>query len=331
MVALHSRRWPRAQGSLDSFVSQDLMREVPVDLPDKSGYNHFNPVSYCKGRQRMALKGNLRDFSTTQLLNLINLARKTGTLTLRTRQAHVRMCFKEGKLVYATMDGQDDRLATILLRAGKITEEQARTIHARSDIRDDRELGLLLINAGYVTQQDIIESVRAHTLDTVYRLFTWPAGTFRFESTLLPIEGRITVPINLENVIMEGSRRLKEWERLQEELPNLDVALRFTDRPDARLRTINLTVEEWRVVSFINPRNTIRQIAQYNNMSDFQIRRIVYGLLQAGLVELIQPERVEVKPAPRAPGAPPGVPMTQRRPAVKRSVIQRLIDRIREL
>jgi hypothetical protein len=30
----------------------------------------------------MALKGNLRDFSTTQLLNLINLARKTGALTI---------------------------------------------------------------------------------------------------------------------------------------------------------------------------------------------------------------------------------------------------------
>jgi len=30
----------------------------------------------------MALKGNLRDFSATQLLNLINLARKTGTLTI---------------------------------------------------------------------------------------------------------------------------------------------------------------------------------------------------------------------------------------------------------
>lgn len=30
----------------------------------------------------MALKGNLRDFSTTQLFNLINLARKTGALTI---------------------------------------------------------------------------------------------------------------------------------------------------------------------------------------------------------------------------------------------------------
>lgn len=278
----------------------------------------------------MALKGNLQDFSATQLLHLINLARKTGTLAVETTQDQARFFFREGKLIYASLDGQDDRLVSILQRAGKITEELARTIRARSDIKDDRELGVLLSNAGYVTQKDIVDSIRNYVLEVVYKLFTWPEGTFRFEPNVLPVEGRITVSIDLENVIMEGSRRLREWERLQEELPNLDMALRFTDRPDARLRTINLTVEEWRVVSFINPRNTIRQIAQYNHMSDFQIRRIVYGLLQAGLVELVSPEGVEIKPPPGAP-APVGLPPTQRRPAVKRSIVQRLIDRIREL
>ena len=30
----------------------------------------------------MALKGNLRDFTITQLLNLVNLAKKTGTLVV---------------------------------------------------------------------------------------------------------------------------------------------------------------------------------------------------------------------------------------------------------
>ncbi len=278
----------------------------------------------------MALKGNLQDFSATQLLHLINLARKTGTLAVETPQDQARFCFREGKLIYASLDGQDDRLVSILQRSGKITEELARTIRARSDIKDDRELGVLLSNAGYVTQKDIVDSVRNYVLEVVYKLFTWPEGTFRFEPNMLPVEGRITVSIDLENVIMEGSRRLREWERLQEELPNLDMALRFTDRPDARLRTINLTVEEWRVVSFINPRNTIRQIAQYNHMSDFQIRRIVYGLLQAGLVELVPPEGMEIKPPPGAP-APVGLPPIQRRPAVKRSIVQRLIDRIREL
>ena len=118
---------------------------------------------------------------------------------------------------------------------------------------------------------------------------------------------------------MEGSRRMQEWERLQDELPNLDVTLRFVDRPDARIRDINMSVEEWRVVSFINPRNTIRQIAQYNNMSDFQIRKIVYALLQAGLVEFVQTEVVAKAPKPGK------TPIARRAPAVKRNVVEKLI------
>jgi hypothetical protein len=123
---------------------------------------------------------------------------------------------------------------------------------------------------------------------------------------------------------MEGSRRMKEWERLQDELPNLDMALRFADRPGTNMRNISMSVEEWRVVSFINPRNTIRQIAQYNNMSDFQVRKIVYGLLQAGLVELIRPEGMMVPP--QRAGVPGQVPLTTRQPAVKRSIVKRLIN-----
>jgi hypothetical protein len=122
---------------------------------------------------------------------------------------------------------------------------------------------------------------------------------------------------------------LKEWEILQDELPDLDVALRFTERPDARLRNINLTVEEWRVVSFVNPRNSIRQIAKANNLSDFEIRRIVYGMLQAGLVEFVN----KPKPAPEKQDstARPQKGPAEPSPAVKRSVVVRLIDRIRGL
>jgi hypothetical protein len=271
----------------------------------------------------MALKGHLRDFSTTQLLNLINLARKTGTLEIGTREAQARLCFKEGKLIYSALNGQGDSLATVLHRAGKITEEQARTIQAQAQAKSDKELGLLLMNAGYVSQADIVQSVRAYILNNVYPLFTWSEGTFSFESNVLPFEDRITIPIDLESVIMEGSRRMKEWEQLQDELPKLDRALKFADRPGVNLRNINLSVEEWRVVSFITPRNTIRQIAQYNNLSDFQIRKIVYGLLQAGLVELVQPEGAGKPTSPEGPGKSP---MTMRRPAVKRGVVERLIN-----
>jgi hypothetical protein len=271
----------------------------------------------------MALKGNLRDFNITQLLNLINLARKTGALTIDGKAKQAKIYFKEGKLVYAFLNRQDMGLIGMLEKASKISEEQSRVIRSRAETDTDKELGLLLINAGYVTQNDIVESVRSHTLDVVYITFTWTDGSFLFEPNRLPAEGVITVPINLENIIMEGSRRVKEYEILRDELPDLDMALKFTERPDARLRDINLSGEEWRVISFINPRNTIKQIGQANSMNDFQIRKIVYGLLSAGLVELVLPAGVERVPAMRkGVGAPP---------PVKRGVILRLIDRVKRI
>ncbi len=275
----------------------------------------------------MALKGNLRDFSTTQLLNLIHLARKTGALTIQVQPGVTTLFFREGRLVYARTSGRDGHLASVLARAGKLTEDQARIIRSHSEGRGDKELGMFLVSKGHITQPDIVNSMRADVLDTVYGLFTWSDGLFQFEPNQLPPDDTISIPIDLENIILEGSRRLKEWERLQDELPNLDVALRFTDRPRSQLRNINLSVDEWRVISYINPRNSIRQIAQRIGMDDFQIRKIVYGLQQAGLVEIIEAEGLPTK-------QPPSTAMEKAiagPPAVKRSVIRRLIDRIKRL
>jgi len=275
----------------------------------------------------MALKGNLRDFSTTQLLNLINLARKTGCLTVRTPSDAARLYFRDGKLVHAHTAGEDGHLTTMLVKAGKLSAEQSQKLAARPEAHNDTQLGLLLIHAGYVSRDDIIQSAKRHMLDIVYALFGWYEGQFEFVPDAVPSSDRIMVPINLESVIIEGSRRLQEHERLQDELPDLEShVLRFTSNADARLRAVNLSVEEWRVISFISPRNTIKMIAQANNMDDFQIRKIVYGLMQAGMIETV-----------RAPGqvAPPSVAgrkvSVEKPPAVKRSVIERLISRIKRI
>ncbi len=284
----------------------------------------------------MALKGNLEDFGITQLLNLINLARKTGTLYLEGPEGAAFLCFREGKLIYASRDGVEDSLPVILQRAGVFNSDHVRMIQENMPGKPDQDIAKVLITSGRLKQQVVLRHLNAHVLDLVYQVFSWSRGQFRFEPSELPVRGRITTAIALENVIMEGNRRLKEWERLRDELPDLDISLKFAERPSAPLRDIKLSVEEWRVISFINPQNTIRQVAQYNNMDELQIRKIVYGLLQAGLVEMVRPQRPtmtapatsktgESKPAEAVPSSP------MQRPAVKRGIIQRLIRRIREL
>jgi hypothetical protein len=279
----------------------------------------------------MPLKGNLRDFSTTNLLNLINLAKKTGTLIIEGPGQGASMSFRNGKLIHAAMGAEDGHLTAILRRAGKLSEEQVKAIRQRAASATDKELGLLLINAGYVNQADIVNGLRTHMLEIVYRLFTWVEGLFRFEPAIMPGEEKITVPIELENVILEGSRRMQEWAQLAEEIPNLDMALKFADRPNVNVRQMQLSADEWRVVSYINPKNSMRAIAKQNNLNDFQIRRVVYGLLQAGLVELMRPEGA---PRPVAAGAGRAVapkPATVEERKAQTGLINKLISRIRSL
>ena len=231
----------------------------------------------------MALKGNLRDFSITQLLNLINLAQKTGTLVVENPSESILVSFRDGKLAYAQVGQEDNSLASILYRAKKISAPQHKVIKERAGHMSDKELGLLLINASYLSQQDILSSVQIHFIGIINRLFTWLEGSFRFESDVLPPNDKITVRVSLENIIIEGTRKIRELEQLQDEIPSLDMALKFTDRPGTNIRNVNLSVEEWRVVSFINPKNSIRQIARTTNLNDLEIRRIAYTLNSGGI------------------------------------------------
>jgi hypothetical protein len=256
------------------------------------------------------------------------MARKTGRLNLADGDQSALLHFKEGRLIHACTNADEGHLAAMLFRVGKLTKEQVNAINSQYNSSSDRIMGKYLMDARLVSRDDIVQGVKDYMLSIVYDLFTWTKGTFIFEQDVLPTKDRITVPLNLDNVILDGSRRIQQAEILQKELPDLaTTALKITDKP---LRDVKLTQDDWRVISHIHPRNSIKQIAQNNNMDEFQIRKIVYGMLQAGIVELIRPEGVEARKI-----VPP---MTRRAkkvaaqsPAEKRSVVTKLIDRIKRI
>jgi len=292
----------------------------------------------------MPLQGNLRDFSATQLLNLINLSGRTGTLMIHEAvptgekdamknekmapgDKKASIAFKAGKLVFAALAGQKNDLAAMLNKAGKLSDQQTSIIRERAKGTSDKALAMRLIGANYVSQSDIVNSIQQFTLDTVYNLMSWNIEPFRFEDNTLPPSDRILVPIDLENVIIEGARRIRADQELIDYLPDLDMALKFPENPKEKFKGIHLGVEEWRVVSFVNPKNTIRQIAKANNMSELEIRRVVYGLEQAGLVMLVKPAADPKAASSRRAGSS----RRKRQQPVQRDVVSKLIDKIKSI
>ncbi len=260
------------------------------------------------------MKGNLRDFSGTQILNLVSLAKKTGTLGVERREGRAALVFQEGKLVYAAIGDADGSLASVLARDGRISKEQAAALAKRAERTGDKQLGLLLIQKGYVSQADIIKSIKKHALSAVNQFASWKEGQFAFEPDRPPDGNRITVPLDLENIIIQIARVQKRDAELEEEIPSLDVHLRFVERPNVSLRDLQLSKDEWRVLKFIKPENSIRMIAKSLGMTDRQIRRVIGSLREAGLVELVQARRRE--------------PLSSEERKQKRALVGRLINHL---
>lgn len=272
----------------------------------------------------MTLKGNLKEFSFIQLLNLINLAKKSGALYIERLEETCRIIFREGKLAFAETSAGNAPLLNILHQSSLISTGQKELLSERLKPLDEKAAGIYVISAGYVTQQQIISLLIDMFSEIVRGIFTWEEGFFRFEAGELIPDGRIPVQLNLENLIVEGARKLHEIEELKAEIPSLDMALKFTDRPAEEMRDFNLSAEEWHVINYVNPKNSIQQIAAAVKMDDLEIRRVVYTLLQAGLVEIIRPDGIPLRLS-----ADKMFP-TQN-PGEQKSLVNRLINRIRSI
>jgi hypothetical protein len=275
----------------------------------------------------MAIKGNLHDFTLTQLLNLITIAKKSGTLVVERSNEAVEVFFSNGKLAYAHSGQEDNSLAGILHKSQLLTSSQYNGIKANVNGMSDKELGLLLINSNYFSQQDILHSLQSHFVEVVNRLFTWMEGIFQFETDVHPPADKITVRVNLENLILEGSRQLRELEYLEDEIPSLDVGVKFVDRPDASVANLKLSSEEWSVIPYIDPKNSLEKIALVTGLDDFEIRRVIYSLVQVGIIEMVRPTPPEGAPAP--------IQLADELVKVdkeeSKSLISRIIERIRSL
>jgi Domain of unknown function (DUF4388) len=271
----------------------------------------------------MALVGNIRDFGLSDFLYLVDRGYKTGCLHLARSGDVASLYFDKGKLVTATRNSVVMPSADLLVTKGKISPEQAEraTLVQRND--SGANVSHVLIDLKFIAPDDLQRVLQQHIEESVYTLFGWPEGDFRFEQNQRPDPESLVMPTPLavEHLIMEGVRRIDEWGRIRDRIPSSDMIVKFIDQPGEKAKGINLAPEEWRVFARINGKDSLAEITRKTNMTEFDVCRIVYGFLTAGLVD------VNRKPRP-VPVDASGRPM-QDAPRVKKSLVSRIINRIR--
>jgi len=237
----------------------------------------------------MAIEGPLHELGLEDVLQLLDLTRKTGVLHIRSERHRdeVQLHFEEGALFLVRRKRPIRRLAEHLVTAGKITEGELQRALVLQREHPERLIGHILVEMGSLSEEELERQLRFHLEESVYDLLAWREGDFRF------VEGDVAradtkVQVRVESMLMEGARRIDEWSRLQERIPSMEAIPCLADGEGPGAAPLDLRPDEWAVLAAIDGACDLRRIAAVVGRGTFDVAKTVYGLISTGVVTIEQ-------------------------------------------
>jgi len=247
----------------------------------------------------MALQGNLRDFSATEILQLLGSQKKTGCLSMEWNTERAVLYTLDGRIISTRNPGmqKDDPLLLFLRKVHRLSEEQYRgilTIQRESD----RDLEDLLLNGRYLEADELAGYVERQILDDLTRLVRWEDGTYRFDPhtrwNAPPI-----VRLSIEGAIMEAARRVDEQKRFVQIFRDPYQLLGVRDLPDPNEP---LSEEERELFGIIDGQHTVQEIVEAAPLSEYEAYEALFRMVQENWVEVT---------GRRDPGLIPAAPVVE--------------------
>ncbi len=262
----------------------------------------------------MALAGTLKDFGLPDIVQLIGLQRKTGTLHLKTPGESVKVIFEGGNIVAAESSIQrpSDRIGNALVTQGAITQDQLDQALAVQKQTMQR-LGHVLISEKIVAEDSLRKAVEAQLFQVVFRLFRWREGEYNFETqATVDYERTGAVSLGADFVLMEGIRMVDEWPIIERRIPSMaSVFKRVVDASQVQAKggqedglegldgilsgvggsgggggKLALSGDELLVFNAVDGKKSCTQIVESTPLHDFAVCRTLLDLMDRDVVAL---------------------------------------------
>jgi tetratricopeptide (TPR) repeat protein len=245
----------------------------------------------------MPIEGSLREIDLHDLLQIVQLSRKTGELSVVSEATRKRgaVVFRDGAVVGCAVDNAALDLGHLLLNAGKITEAQ---LACARDVRDqdpDRTWGEVFRSLALVSNEEMEKHIRFQVEEFVYEILHWEDGLFFFSERPV-VESECVTLIPIESLLMERARRADEMSALPTTLGTAK-AVPCLAQSGMNGGVIDLSPPEWEVIGEIDGIRDVQSIAWQIGRSEFEVSKIVSKLVEEGLVEVSStPEPDRTKP-----------------------------------
>jgi hypothetical protein len=233
----------------------------------------------------MALSGNLKTMLPGDLLQWLSLGQKTGTLVISNKRVEKKIFFRRGRVISSASNDPREYLGQFLMSHGYLSEpelKKAMEVQQHSGIL----LGKILVMIDVISEEDLQRLMRRKAEEEIYDIFLWTDGDFYFVDDELPQMEMIPLQVDVTGIIMEGTRRVDEWGRIRELVPNQGVI----PVPVKEVDYAELEEVEEPIVRAIDGKRTIADIVLESRSSEFVVSSTVYALVRHGFAKLVDPD-----------------------------------------
>ena len=218
------------------------------------------------------------------LLQWVSQSRKTGTLSVEGEPHNKKIYFRDGLIAAASSENPKEFLGYYLVGWGLLGDEELQEL---LDMQEQHGtlLGELLVIIGRMTREELQHILQVKTEETIYELFLWQQGDFRFLENILPAKKFQPLNLPVEMIVLEGVRRKDEWARCAEHIPDETYIPKIAKAVDVE----QLGEIELNILREINDKNSIEAIALANQLAFFHVLMFVYQGMTHGLFEVRAP------------------------------------------
>lgn len=242
----------------------------------------------------MLLQGSLQEFSLPNVLQLVKMSAKTGTLEVRREERSGHLYFRGGHVYYAAVDPATMPIGERLVRSGAITPRQLEeALAAQRDVGRGRRLGGVLVTLGFIDRETLALAVADQIEEAAFDLLGWTEGQFQFSGAAPPPDEDILVELTVDGLIIDGCRRIDEWDLVMASLGSLQhiPRLEYGESVD-EVGNLSFSAEEWRVISLVDGRRDAGSVIRDSGLNRFRAASILRRLVDDGLA-VMRPAAIE--------------------------------------
>jgi hypothetical protein len=238
----------------------------------------------------MALRGNVKTFSLTAIVRMINAEAKTGVLTVAAEGRKSLVYFKDGKIVFTSgYRTKELRLGALLKANNLITEEKLQEMLKIAQVVEKR-LGTMLLERGYISKENLVRILSYQVREAVTEAMTWRDAEFVWNEGLDGYVEDIQLEVDPNRLVNEA----EHWGRYRKIIPNDDVV--FQIRPGALKSKSIYAGAALRVLLLIDGKRTVAQIITETGYSRLGVYRALASLIAAEAIA--RPMDLHQKSAP---------------------------------